>query len=102
MKSSEQHITDNIKEQRFEMPVDDQLAFIVYRWEHGKLALMHTEVPEQAEGKGIASQLAKFAFEQAKQQQRKVLVFCPYISAWLNRHPEYREFVEKDYNDKLK
>jgi predicted GNAT family acetyltransferase len=94
------NITDNTNELRFETPVGDKLAFIAYRWEHGKLALMHTEVPEEAEGKGIASQLAEFAFEQAKQQQRKVLVFCPYVSAWLNRHPEYRAFVEKDYNDR--
>ena len=93
-------ITDNTEELRFETPVGDVVAFIAYRWEHGKLALMHTEVPEEAEGKGIASKLAKFAFEQAKQQQRKVLVFCPYVSTCLNRHPEYREFVEKDYNSK--
>ena len=98
MKSSEQHITDNIKEQRFEMPVDDQLAFIVYRWEHGKLALMHTEVPQSAEGKGIASSLAKFVFEKAKQDQRKILVYCPFISTYLKRHPEYKALVEKDYN----
>jgi predicted GNAT family acetyltransferase len=93
-------ITDNTAELRFETSIDNEVAFIAYRWEHGKLALMHTEVPEEAEGKGIASKLAKFAFEQAKQQQRKVLVFCPYVSAWLNRHPEYRELVEKDYNSK--
>lgn len=94
------NITDNTNELRFEAPVGDSFAFISYRWEHGKLALMHTEVPEEAEGNGIASQLVQFAFDQAKQQQRKVLVFCPYVSAWLNRHPEYRESVEKDYNDR--
>ena len=98
MKNSEYYITDNIKEQRFEMPVGDQLAFIVYRWEHGKLALMHTEVPEEAEGKGIASELAKLVFEKAKQDQRKILVYCPFISTYLKRHPEYKELVEKDYN----
>lgn len=98
--SQELQITDNADELKFETKLNDKLAFIAYRWEHGKLALMHTEVPEEFEGKGIASSLAKFAFEQAKQQQRQVLVFCPYISAWLNRHPEYREQVEKDYNSK--
>jgi len=93
------HITDNTKEQRFETPVGDKLAIIVYRWQNGKLALMHTEVPPEAEGKGIAAKLAKFAFEQAKQQQRKVLVYCPYVSSYLKRHPEYNELVEKDYNN---
>ena len=93
------HITNNEKEQRFEMPVGDDFAVIAYRWQNGKLALMHTEVPPQAEGKGLAGKLAKFAFEQARQQQRKVLVYCPYISSYLKRHPEYNDLVEKDYND---
>ena len=98
MKNTTVQIVNNEKNQRFEMPVGDGLAVIVYRWQNGKLALMHTEVPPEAEGKGIASKLAKFAFEQAKQQQRKVLVYCPYISSYLRRHPEYDELVEKDYN----
>ena len=53
------NITDNTHELRFETPVADGLAFISYRWEHGKLALMHTEVPEEAEGKGIAGRACK-------------------------------------------
>lgn len=92
------HITNNVNGQRFEAPVGNDVAFISYRWENGRLALMHTEVPEAFEGKGIASKLAAFAFEQAKQQQRKVIVFCPYISTWLKRHHEYNALIEKDYN----
>ena len=98
MKNSTLPITDNTKEQRFEATVGKELAILVYRWQNGKLALMHTEVPPNAEGKGVAAGLAKFAFEQAKQQQRKVLVYCPYISSYLKRHPEYDELVERDYN----
>ena len=93
------NMNDNTNEQRFETAVGNDFAFITYRLEHRNLALMHTEVPEAFEGKGIASRLAQFAFESAKQQQRKVLVFCPYISTWLKRHPEYNELVEKDYNN---
>ena len=91
-------ITDNEQEQRFETFVGNDVAFIAYRWQNGKLALMHTEVPPQAEGKGIAKELVKFAFELAKQQQRQVLVYCAYISSYIKRHPEYNELVEKDYN----
>jgi len=92
------NITDNTELQRYETPIGNEFAFIAYRWEHGKLALMHTEVPEKAEGKGIAGELAKFVFEKAKQDQRKILVFCPFISTYLKRHSEYNELVEKDYN----
>lgn len=92
------NINDNEQEQRFETPVNDGMAFIAYRWQNGKLALMHTEVPGEAEGQGIAGSLAKFAFETAKQQQRKILIYCPYLSTYIKRHPEYNDVVEKDYN----
>ena len=91
-------LKDNAQNQRFELPVGEGLAFLSYRWQNGRLALMHTEVPESAEGKGIAKELVKFAFETAKQQQRQVLVYCPYVSTFLKRHPEYEYLVEKDYN----
>lgn len=98
MSKAELNITNNEQENRFEAPVGNEIAFIGYRWQNGKLALMHTEVPEEAEGQGIAAELATFAFDTARKEQRKVLIYCPYISTFIKRHPEYNDVVEKDYN----
>lgn len=95
---NENHITDNKEAQRFEMPAGKGLAFIAYEWHHDRLALMHTEVPSEAEGKGIAGTLAKYVLEKAKKENIKIDVFCPYVSSYIKRHPEYKELIDKDYN----
>lgn len=91
-------IVNNTKTSRFEVVLDDgEYAYIEYRWYHGNLALMHTAVPEDKRNLGIASQLAKFALEYAKKEKLKIMVYCPYVSAYLKRHPEYVELVNKEY-----
>lgn len=87
-------INNNEKNLHFETALDNgEFAFIEYRWHHKDLVLMHTWVPEGFEGKGIASALAKFALEYAKQHNLKVIVYCPYVNAYLKRHPEYQSLL---------
>lgn len=86
-------IIDNEQRQQFQATVDGELAFLEYRWHKGLLALMHTEVPKALEGKGLASALAKFAFEFAIAKKVQVLVYCPFVATYLKRHPEYNYLV---------
>lgn len=83
-------ITNNEQRLHFETLLDDgDYAFIEYRWHKGALALMHTLVPEKYNGKGIAGALAKFALEYAKEKKLGLVVYCPYVQAYMKRHPEY-------------
>jgi predicted GNAT family acetyltransferase len=59
---------------------------------------MHTEVPVSMRGKGIASVLAEYAFQFAKENNRKVMVYCPFVAAYLKRHPELKEQLDKEYH----
>ena len=93
-------ITNNEKQQRFETVVDGETAFLEYRFYKNDIALMHTLVPKPLEGKGIASALAKYAFNHAKQHNQPVMVYCPFVAAFLKRHPEYNEQVDKKYTGK--
>ena len=86
-------ITNNEQNMRFELKLDGQVAFLEYRYKKGNLALMHTEVPAILEGKGLGSALAKYAFQFAKQNNLPVLVYCPFVTSFLKRHPEYGEQV---------
>ncbi|MBV9962763.1 MAG: N-acetyltransferase [Parafilimonas sp.] len=89
------NITNNEQQQQFEVKKDNQLAILVYRFHKNDIALMHTEVPKALEGKGIASALAKHAFEWAKEHNKKVMVYCPFVAVYLKRHPEYNKLVDK-------
>ena len=90
-------VTNNTQQQQFEIKTEDQVAFLQYRFYKNDVALMHTEVPKALEGKGIGSALAKHAFEWAKEQNKKVIVYCPFVAVYLKRHPEYDPLVDKNY-----
>jgi predicted GNAT family acetyltransferase len=88
-------ITNNKQQQQFEVHAEGELAVLVYRFHKDEMALMHTEVPEKLEGQGIASALAKHAFDWAKENNKKVIVYCSFVASYLKRHPEYNALVDK-------
>ncbi len=88
-------VSNNKEQLQFEVQEDGETAYLQYRYHDGLIWLMHTEVPKSLEGKGIASTLARFALEWARDNQFKVKVVCPFVAAFLKRHPEYDSIVEK-------
>jgi uncharacterized protein len=90
-------VKNNAQQQQFEVSMNNELAVLVYRFYKNDIALMHTQVPPALENNGIASALAKTAFEWAKEQDKKVMVYCPFVASYLKRHPEYNSLVEGSY-----
>jgi predicted GNAT family acetyltransferase len=63
---------------------------------HGDtMMLVHTEVPPQLEGHGIASKLVQAAFDHAKEAGWDVLPVCSYVSSWARRHPEVEPLLAR-------
>jgi predicted GNAT family acetyltransferase len=81
---------------QFELHVDGELAILIYRIHKGKLFLMHTEVPESLEGHGYGSALAEYAFQYAAQNALPVVVYCPFVKAWLGKHPEVLKLLSDE------
>jgi uncharacterized protein len=91
-------VADAPERRRFEVSVAGELAgFLVYREKGGLLALIHTEVDERFEGRGLGGRLARFALDQARERGVAVLPFCPFVDAWMQRHPEYTDLVPAEY-----
>ena len=86
-------IVNNEKEQQFQVMVGPDKAFLEYRLNNGVIFLMHTEVPDKLSGRGIASALATYAMEYARSHDLPVKVYCPFVAAWLQKHPEYHRLV---------
>jgi hypothetical protein len=92
--SSSLNVERDESRHRFEIRSGDERAVLVYRdAADGALVLIHTEVPAGLQGRGLGGQLAQAAFEYARSAGRKVVVVCPYVKAWLDRHPEYGELL---------
>ena len=88
MDSSRPEVVHNPASRRFEATVDGLLCRCDYRLHGNTMMLLHTEVPPQLEGRGIASALVRAAFEHAKQNGMDVLPVCSYVRTWVQRHPE--------------
>jgi predicted GNAT family acetyltransferase len=73
---------------RFEIDVDGETAFLTYKDTGKRLVLIHTEVPEELEGRGIASAIAKAALEHARADDRVVVPICEFVRSYLDRHPD--------------
>jgi predicted GNAT family acetyltransferase len=54
------------------------------------LDLQHTEVPASAKGQGVGDALVRRALAYARERGLRVMATCPYVQAWLRRHPEER------------
>ncbi|MCA0046193.1 N-acetyltransferase [Mesorhizobium sp. B283B1A] len=87
-------VTENIRQHRFELPIIGQaFAVAYYTLQDGKVALIHTEVPSEFSGQGIASRLAQGTFELLRKTGRKAVLKCPFMSGFVARHPEYTDVV---------
>ena len=58
------------------------------------MSLLHTEVEAPAfQGEHLATHLARFSLDDARQRGLAVLPFCPYTAAWIRKHPDYIDLV---------
>jgi uncharacterized protein len=88
-------VRNNAAEGRFEVEVEGALAVVEYQLRPGAIIFTHTEVPPELEGRGIAARMAKTALEHAREQGLRVVPLCPYIAAYIERHPEYGPLVRR-------
>jgi predicted GNAT family acetyltransferase len=78
---------------RFEIERDGEVAYLEYSLSGGVLVLLHTEVPTNLRGKGLASSLAETALQYARENKLNVDVICPSVQTYLEKHGEYSDLV---------
>jgi predicted GNAT family acetyltransferase len=86
-------VRQNEKDGTFEADVDGGLAFVEYVMDGDKIRFTHTEVPKDAEGKGVAAALAKAGLDYARAHNLRVVPICRYVRGYIERHPEYQDLV---------
>jgi len=87
-------VADVSQEHRYEARVGDDLAgYAAYLRTPQLIAFVHTEVDDAYGGRGIGSALARSALDEARAQGLRVAAVCPFISGWIDRHPEYQDLL---------
>jgi hypothetical protein len=57
------------------------------------MTIPHTEVQSRFEGQGLGARLARFVLDDARERGLRVVPRCPFIAAYIKRHPEYADLV---------
>ena len=91
----ELEVKDNPAQHRFETNIEGHTAFIVYKLRPGVITVLHTEVPRQLEGRGIAATMTKYVLNFTAANDLQLVPLCPYMRAYLKKHPEYQHLVHK-------
>lgn len=88
-------VVRNESRNRYEALVDGAVAgFAQFRaGTPGQAIFWHTEVDPAYEGKGIGSVLARHALDDVRARGEQVIAQCPFIAAYIKRHPEYADLL---------
>jgi uncharacterized protein len=78
---------------RFELERNGKVAYLEYTMTGNVLGLIHTEVPAELRGLGLASSLSETALQYALKNKLKVDVICPSVHDYIAKHPEYGDLV---------
>ena len=88
-------VTDAPERHRFEAWADGELAgFAQYIRRDDVIVFTHTEVDPEFEGHGIGGALARAALDDSAARELRVRAKCPFIAAWIARHPSYTRLLE--------
>jgi uncharacterized protein len=90
-------VADDRDGERYVISVDGKPAgFAQYRDRGELIAFVHTEIDDRFEGQGLGGRLISHALDDARARGLAVLPFCPFVNAYIERHPEYVELVPAD------
>jgi uncharacterized protein len=78
---------------RFEIERDGKVAYLEYSMTGNVLGLIHTEVPAELRGLGLAATLSETALQYAIKNGLKVDVICPSVFDYIAKHAEYSDLV---------
>ena len=86
-------LVNNKAEGNYEIIVDGRRSFIDYQVKGNKIYLIHTEVPPELEGDGLAAALVEKALKDIEAQGLKLVPICAYVQFFLRKHPEWNKLV---------
>jgi uncharacterized protein len=87
-------IVDNRTRHRYELAVDGHIAATYYAIADGVITFIHTEVPPELGGQGIASKLIRGALDQVRAEGLKVIAQCPFVKAFIDKHADYQDLLK--------
>jgi predicted GNAT family acetyltransferase len=99
---AEIRILDDTENHRFVVTVDGETAGLaVYHVRGDRYFFVHTEISPEFGGQGLGSRLARHVLEEMRDRGEQIVPLCPFIAAYVARHPEFAELVDQDMLDRI-
>ena len=86
-------ITHDPERSRFVANTTHGEAVLDYMRDGKRIIFTHTGVPSAVEGKGIGTALARAGLDHARDEGLVVKPMCPFVAAFVKRHPEYEPLL---------
>src|SRR5688572_14378219 len=87
-------VKHNPDQDRFEVDLGDgKIGRTEYFMRDGTYVFVHTEIPPEFGGRGIADKIAKFALDHVQNEGGKVIARCPFMNKYIQRHKEYQPLL---------
>lgn len=85
------------KNHKFTVTIDNLESHLSYSNEGENIVDFYsTFVPRELRGKGIAALLVEEGLRYAAENNLHVIPSCSYVNAYVQRHEEYKDIIEKD------
>ena len=83
----------DLGKQKFYVIVDELESHLDYVIIDNALNIIHTFVPLELRGRGIAAEMTKAALNFAKTNKMKIIPSCSYVAEYIQLHKEYETLV---------
>jgi len=87
-------VINNKAHHRFELELEGHLATEHYKLDGNVITFEHTDVTKELGGRGVGSILVQGALDQVRASGLKLIPQCPFVKAWIEKNPEYRDLVK--------
>jgi hypothetical protein len=89
-------VQDNPAANLYELLLDGtRVGMIHYLPTRGAIVLVHTEVAAELEGQGLGGRLVAGALEDIRARGLRFVPLCPFVTSYLERHPEHADLVAR-------
>ena len=89
-------VTVTKESDKFTVCVDGKaVGLTAYADEGHSRVFPHTEVDDAYEGRGLATIVIGEALAQTRAEGLRVVPMCPTVAAYVERHPEYADIVDR-------
>ena len=92
-KAMDHPIEHDVAGSRLVARVGARPSLLLYRLRDGVMTMVHTEVPDEVSGQGIAADLMRASLDLARSSGWRVRPACSYAAVYMDKHPEYADLL---------